>query len=114
MQHHGSHAKYTEAIRKRIKIWMEDNKNYTPEDAKDSKTYRVVNRDGSPKIKPHGGYNRINGKTYMEVIFFHRTNWSGKATSSSQGCLIIDARFWRQVEQQLGTSSNIYLLLNRQ
>ena len=85
-----------------------------PEDAKDSKTYRVVNRDGSPKIKPHGGYNRINGKTYMEAIFFHRTNWSGKATSSSQGCLIIDARFWRQVEQQLGTSSNIYLLLNRQ
>ena len=82
--------------------------------AKDSKTYRVVNRDGSPKIKPHGGYNRINGKTYMEAIFFHRTNWSGKATSSSQGCLIIDARFWRQVEQQLGTSSNIYLLLNRQ
>lgn len=101
MQHHGSHAKYTEAIRKRIKIWMEDNKSYTPEDAKDSKTYRVVNRDGSPKIKPHGGYNRINGKTYMEAIFFHRTNWSGKATSSSQGCLIIDARFWRQVEQQL-------------
>lgn len=64
MQHHGSHAKYTEAIRKRIKTWMEDNKNYTPEDAKDSKTYRVVNRDSSPKIKPHGGYNRINGKTY--------------------------------------------------
>ena len=81
--------------------------------AKDSKTYRIVNRDGSPQIKPYGGYNRINGKTYMEAIFFHRTNWSGKATSSSQGCLIIDARFWRQVEQQLGTSSNIYLLLNR-
>lgn len=35
MQHHGSHAKYTEAIRKRIETWMEDNKNYTPEDAKD-------------------------------------------------------------------------------
>lgn len=35
MQHHGSHPKYTEAIRKRIKTWMEDNKNYTPEDAKD-------------------------------------------------------------------------------
>ncbi|MBQ2844227.1 MAG: AHH domain-containing protein [Alistipes sp.] len=35
MQHHGSHQKYTEAIRTRIKNWMEDNKNYTPEDAKD-------------------------------------------------------------------------------
>ena len=35
MQHHGSQAKYTETIRKRIKIWMEDNKNYTPKDAKD-------------------------------------------------------------------------------
>ena len=81
--------------------------------AKDSKTYRIVNRDGSPHIKPHGGYNKINGKTYMEAIFFHRTNWSGKATSSSQGCLIVDARFWAHVEQQLGTSSNIYLLLNR-
>ena len=54
-----------------------------------------------------------NGKTYMEDIFFHRTNWNGKAINSSQGCLIIDARSWRQVEQQLGTSSNIYLLLNR-
>ena len=35
MQHHGSHPKYTEAIRTRIKNWMDDNKNYTPEDAKD-------------------------------------------------------------------------------
>ncbi len=35
MQHHGSHQKYTEAIRTRIKNWMEKNKNYTPEDAKD-------------------------------------------------------------------------------
>lgn len=57
--------------------------------------------------------NVANGKTYMEDIFFHRINWNGKATNSSQGCLIIDARSWRQVEQQLGTSSNIYLLLNR-
>lgn len=81
--------------------------------AKDSKTYIIVNRDGSRKIKPYGGYNKFNGKTYMEDIFFHRTNWNGKATNSSQGCLIIDGRSWRQVEQQLGTSSNIYLLLNR-
>jgi hypothetical protein len=57
--------------------------------------------------------NVANGKTYMEDIFFHRTNWNGKAINSSQGCLIIDARSWRQVEQQLGASSNIYLLLNR-
>lgn len=35
MQHHGSHQNYTEAIRTRIKKWMEKNKNYTPEDAKD-------------------------------------------------------------------------------
>ncbi len=35
MQHHGSHKKYTEAIQTRIKKWMDDNKNYTPEDAKD-------------------------------------------------------------------------------
>jgi hypothetical protein len=57
--------------------------------------------------------NVANGKTYMEDIFFHRTNKDGMATHSSKGCLIIDARSWRQVEQQLGTSSNIYLLLNR-
>ena len=81
--------------------------------AKDSKTYRIVNRDRSLLIKPYGGYNKINGKTYMEDIFFHRTNKDGMATHSSKGCLIIDARSWRQVEQQLGTSSNIYLLLNR-
>ena len=35
MQHHGSHQKYTEAIRARIKKWKEKNKNYTPEKAKD-------------------------------------------------------------------------------
>ena len=35
MQHHGSHKKYTEAIQTRIKKWEGDNKNYTPEDAKD-------------------------------------------------------------------------------
>ena len=35
MQHHGSHAKYTEYIREEIKKWAKDNANYTPEAAKE-------------------------------------------------------------------------------
>lgn len=70
--------------------------------SKGSLTYRIHNLDGTTKITPVGGVNKINGKDYMEGIFFHRTNWSGKATHSSQGCLNIDGRQWRSVEQQLG------------
>ena len=35
MQHHGSHAKYTEYIREEIKKWAKKNANYTPEAAKE-------------------------------------------------------------------------------
>ena len=46
-------------------------------------------------------------------IFFHRTNWDGQATHSSQGCLIIDGRQWRSVEKQLGKSTNMLLRITR-
>lgn len=69
---------------------------------KGSLTYRVYNLDGSTRVSPEGGVNIANGKSYMEGIFFHRTNWSGGARLSSQGCLNIDGREWRDVEEQLG------------
>ncbi len=69
---------------------------------KGSLTYRIHNLDGSTRIKPEGGINKVNGKDYMEGIFFHRTNWSGKATHSSEGCLNVCGTQWRNVEKQLG------------
>jgi RHS repeat-associated protein len=69
---------------------------------KGSLTYRLSNEDGSLRLSPVGGKNKANGKNYMEAIFMHRTNWDGKCTSSSQGCLIIDGRQWKSVEKQLG------------
>ena len=60
-----------------------------------------------------GGLNKVNGKPYMESIFFHRTNWDGNAENSSQGCLLLDGRYWSSIDQLLQTSQNILLKLNR-
>lgn len=76
-------------------------------------TYRLSNRDGTTRIKPVGGVNKYNNKSYMEGIFFHRTDNDGTARKSSQGCLVVDGRSWKNVEKQLGKSSNIYLKLSR-
>jgi len=80
---------------------------------KGSFTYRIHNLDGTTKIKPKGGTNKVNNKSFMEGIFLHRTNWSGKATSSSQGCLNIDGRQWKDVEKQLGKTPSFKIILNR-
>lgn len=81
---------------------------------KGSLTYRVSNTDNSLALLPVGGTNISNNLPYMTGIFLHRTNWNGFAKSASQGCLIIDGRMWRSVEEQLKTSMNIYLKLMRQ
>lgn len=83
--------------------------------AKGSLTYLVTLPDDTTKLPVEGGINKINGKNYMEGIFFHRTNWNGNATHSSQGCLIIDAKHWKNgnIENQLGHSQNIYINLQR-
>ena len=78
-----------------------------------SLTYRLSNRDGTTRIKPVGGVNKYNNKSYMEGIFFHRTDNDGTARKSSKGCLVVDGRSWKNVEKQLGKSSNIYLKLSR-
>ena len=79
---------------------------------KGSLTYRISNLDGSTKISPVGGLNK-NGKSYMEGIFLHRTNWSGKATRSSQGCLCIDGRQWKGFESQLGKMKSFRIRVTR-
>jgi RHS repeat-associated protein len=80
---------------------------------KGSLTYRIHKLDGSTRINPEGGTNKANGKDYMEGIFLHRTNWDGKATHSSQGCLNIDGRQWKSVEQQLGEISSFRIRVTR-
>ncbi len=73
-------------------------------------TYRVQTLDGSLNIPTQGGeHNSVTGGAYKTAIFFHRTNWSGDAQRSSEGCLNIDGRQWRSVEAQLGKASNIRL-----
>ena len=79
---------------------------------KGSLTYRISNLDGSTNISPVGGLNK-NGKSYMEGIFLHRTNWSGKATRSSQGCLCIDGRQWKGFESQLGKMKSFRIRVTR-
>ena len=79
---------------------------------KGSLTYRISNLDGSTKISPVGGLNK-NGKSYMEGIFLHRTDWSGKATRSSQGCLCIDGRQWKGFESQLGKMKSFRIRVTR-
>ncbi len=81
---------------------------------KGSLTYRVRQMDGNGQLPIEGGEkNKATGKSYLGDIFFHRTNWDGQATHSSQGCLIIDGRQWRSVEKQLGKSTNMLLRITR-
>lgn len=81
---------------------------------KGSLTYRVRQMDGNGQLPIEGGEkNKVTGKSYLADIFFHRTNLNGKATHSSQGCLIIDGRQWRNVEKQLDKSKNMLLRIIR-
>ena len=76
--------------------------------------YRISTLSGSLNIPPVGGYNKATGLQYITDVFFHRTNWNGKASSSSKGCLVINGKDWEKVEKQLGYSQHIYLRLTRQ
>lgn len=69
--------------------------------------------DGNNRLLPVGGYNQATHKNYMDGIFLHRTNWNGNASASSQGCLNIDGRQWKTVENQLQNSMNIFIILKR-
>ena len=80
---------------------------------KDSLTYRISDMNGSLDLHPIGGINKYNGTSIMTEIFLHRTDTDGRATRASVGCLVIDGRSWRNVEKQLGKSSNIYIKLTR-
>ncbi len=81
---------------------------------KGSLTYRVRQLYGNAELPIEGGEkNKVTGKSYLGAIFFHRTNWNGGAKYSSQGCLIIDGRQWRNVEKQLEKSKNILMQINR-
>jgi hypothetical protein len=82
-----------------------------------SLSYRVANLDGTLNLPIEGGgKNKATGKSYMTEIFFHRTNNNGYAGDPvSKGCPVIDARKnnWKDVEKQLGKSSNIYFRISR-
>ena len=74
-----------------------------------AQTYRVTQLDGDKTLK-----GTRNGKQVdMSAIFMHRTDWNGNASKSSKGCLIIDGRRWRDVEKQIGKSSNIFIRVTR-
>ena len=73
---------------------------------KNSLNYRIKTLNGALTLPA------TNGKD-MVGVFMHRTNWDGKATNASSGCLVIDGRQWKNVEHQLGKSQNIYLRLTR-
>jgi RHS repeat-associated protein len=77
-------------------------------------TYRVANLDGSKNLPIEGGgNNKVTGKPYLGGIFFHRTDWNGTARKSSQGCPNIDGSQWKDVQKQLGKSSNIRIRITR-
>ena len=72
-------------------------------------TYRITQLDGNKTLK-----GKRNGKPVdMTSVFMHRTNWDGNASKSSKGCLVIDGRSWRDVEDQIGKSSKIYIRVIR-
>jgi len=71
-------------------------------------TYRITSLDGTPLRGTRNGRD-----VTMDGVFLHRTNWGGGARSASRGCPIIDGRSWRRVEEQLGTSANIFLRITR-
>lgn len=81
--------------------------------ATDAYTYRISTLQGGLKLPALGGYNKATRKSFIEGVFFHRTNWDGNAKSSSKACIVIDGRQWRRVEKQLGKSKNIFLKIKR-
>ena len=82
---------------------------------KGSLTYRIRQLNGNEQLPIEGGgLNKATEKSYLSAVFLHRTNWSGSAIYSSQGCLIIDGRQWKSVEQQLQkTTGNMLLQIYR-
>ena len=76
-------------------------------------TYRITTISGDLLIPPAGGINKHTGLPYISGEYFHRTDWNGKATKASQGCLIIDGRDWKKVEKQIGKSHNIFIRVIR-
>jgi len=72
-------------------------------------TYRIKTINNNLKLQG----KRNNKSVELTGVFFHRTDWNGNASKSSKGCLIIDGRQWRDVEKQLGKSSNIYIRVTR-
>lgn len=81
--------------------------------ATDAYTYRISTLQDGLKLPALGGYNKATRKSFIEGVFFHRTNWDGNAKSSSKACIVIDGRKWRRVEKQLGKSKNIFLKIKR-
>jgi len=71
----------------------------------------------SANLSPVGGwkFRDIKNKDYahMTQIFIHRTNWSGNATLSSQGCLLIDGQQYNSFQNQLGTLSKFMVIVKR-
>lgn len=78
-----------------------------------SLTYIIRTLDGSTKLPPKGGYNIATKTSFMDDIFLHRTNFDGRATNASKGCLVIDGRYWHNVEKQLCKSKKIFITLTR-
>ncbi len=72
-----------------------------------------LSQNGSTQLPVVRGMNKATGKSYMTSAFIHRTDWSGKANRSSQGCLLIDGRQYRRFEKQLGKAMSISVTLRR-
>jgi len=60
------------------------------------------------KEKTLPDFSKLKGKDF-EV----GTNWGGKATNASEGCLLIDGKQYRSFEKQLGKSMSISVTLRR-
>ena len=80
---------------------------------RDSLTYIIRTLDGYTNLPPKGGYNIATKTSFMDDIFLHRTNFDGRATNASKGCLVIDGRYWHNVEKQLRKSKKIFITLTR-
>ena len=72
-------------------------------------TYRIRALQESDNLWGSNNGHRVQ----MKDVFLHRTDWNGSAKSASKGCLIIDGTRWRQVEQQLRKSQNIFIKVFR-
>jgi hypothetical protein len=73
----------------------------------------LLSKEGNTNLPVVGGFNKATKKPYMSGGFIHRTNWGGKATNASEGCLLIDGRQYRSFEKQLGKSMLISVTLRR-